>query len=55
MRPIQGDIPQHTRLLYMEKFRFLHPRNRFYKTDTKSRILPLQTKEEAGNDTESKY
>lgn len=55
MRAIQGDIPQHTISLYMERFRFLYSRNGFYKAETKSRIPPIQTNcmAEVGNDMES--
>lgn len=54
-RPTQGNILQQTKLLYMEKFKFLHSGNRFYKTDTKSRIPPLHSDymSEVENDMES--
>jgi len=53
-RPTQGNIPQQTKLLYEEKFKFLHSGNRFYKTDAKSRIPPPHSDymSEVGNDME---
>lgn len=40
----------------MEDFQFLHSRNRFYKTDTKSKIPLIQTNmSEVGNNMENNY